>query len=164
MPFLAPLALAAAFSVVLQPLYRMLRRDYKGRDGLAALSTLVIVGVCIIIPLTTVVILIGHEATKLYASLSDGSFGITASNLFRQMHDLLASRIPGIGASSDSLATNLSTYASDALAWLSGHVGGAFSSLASILLNMFVFLVALFFFLRDLIDFSIDRSWSSPLE
>lgn len=148
MPFLSPLALAAAFSAVLQPVFLSLRRHLKGRGGPAALLTLLIVLVGILAPLAFILILVGSEAAKLYSSISDGSFAAIAASFFKHVQESLPQS--GLGANfSDGLAGNLSTYAREALGWISGHVTDAFSSFASILINLFIFFVALFFFLRD---------------
>ena len=148
MPFLAPLAMAAAFAVVLQPLHVRLLAITEGRGGLAALTTLCITIGGVLVPLGIILVFMGWEAAKLYSSIADGSFALSTSSLLHQLERILPPDILGANFS-DVIASNLSSYIRDALAWISGHVTVAFSSFASLLLNLFIFFVALFFFLRD---------------
>src|SRR3954468_12648599 len=74
LPFLAPLALAAAFAAVLQPLYAYLHRKLSGHDDLAALLTLLVVAIGVLVPLAFIMTQVGFEIAKLYGSLLDGSF------------------------------------------------------------------------------------------
>jgi len=148
LPFLAPLALAAAFAAVLQPLYQCLHRSFSGHDDLAALATLLIVALGVLVPLALIATQVGFEIAKLYGSLLDGSFVANASSILRQIQYALPKDLLGPDFS-DALAGNLSAYARDALVWISSHFTDAFSSIASVLLNLFIFFCALFFFLRD---------------
>ena len=148
MPFLAPLALAAAFATVLQPLHLRFLKQLPGHSGIAATLTLITSAICILVPLVLILSLVGWEASKLYASLADGTFTLNTSTLVREVQHVLPPDTFGTDFS-DAFAGNVSTYAREMLSWLSGHVGDAFSSVASLLLNLFVFFIALFFFLRD---------------
>jgi predicted PurR-regulated permease PerM len=66
MPFLAPLSLAAAFAVVLHPLYQRMLMLVPGKPNLAASLVLIICLIGIVLPLALVLYLVGKEATKLY--------------------------------------------------------------------------------------------------
>jgi predicted PurR-regulated permease PerM len=148
LPFLAPLALAAAFAAVLQPFYQRLHSALSGHDGLAALSTLFVVALGILVPLTIILVILGWEAAKLYGSLIDGSFSANVSAFLRQIQSALPADLLGPDFS-NALAGNLSAYTTEALTWISSHITVAFSSIAGIMLNLFIFFCALFFFLRD---------------
>jgi predicted PurR-regulated permease PerM len=148
LPFLVPLALAAAFAAVLQPLYIYLQRKMDGHDELAAIIALLVVGVGILVPLGFIVTQHGFEAARLYGSVLDGSFVQNSSSLLKQLQHSLPPDIIGPDFS-DQFASNLGTYTRESLVWVSAHFTDAFSSIASILLNLFIFFCALFFFLRD---------------
>jgi len=148
LPFLAPLALAAAFAAVLQPFYVYLRRNLSDHDDLAALTTLLVVGLGVLVPLSFIGTQVGFEIAKLYGSLLDGSFVMNASIVLREIQAALPKDLVGPDFS-DALAGNLSVYTQQALIWLSTHFTYAFSSIASVLLDLFIFFCALFFFLRD---------------
>ncbi len=148
LPFLIPLALAAAFATVLQPLYTYLKHRMEGHEDLAAITTLVIVGIGILVPLAYVLTQIGFEAARLYGSIGDGSFAKDSSALLKQVQNALPEDVFGANFS-DNFAGNLSTYMRESVVWISGHFTDAFSSIASVLLDLFIFFCALFFFLRD---------------
>lgn len=147
-PFLIPLALAAAFAAVLQPLYQWLHRRLEEHDDLAAATTLLVVALGVLVPLGIILSLVGIEAAKLYGSIADGSFSENTSSILNQIQLALPQDLFGPGFS-ESFAGNLSIYAREALTWLTNHVTDAFSSIAAVFLNLFIFFVALFFFLRD---------------
>jgi len=148
LPFLVPLALAAAFAAVLQPVYLYFHKRLQGHDDLAALATLLIVALGILVPLGVILTQIGLEAAKLYGSIADGSFALNASMLVSHIQQSLPPEMVGPGFT-DELAGSVSTYAQEAVLWISSHFSDAFSSIASIFLNLFIFFCALFFFLRD---------------
>ena len=66
MPFLAPLALAAAFAAVLWPFYLRMRTKLEGHNDLAALSAVLLTALGILLPLGFILVLMGWEAAKLY--------------------------------------------------------------------------------------------------
>ncbi len=148
MPFLAPLVLAAAFAVVLRPLHQWLHRKLDGHDDLAALAVLLVVAICILVPLFFIATQIGWELAKLYGSIVDGTFSQNVSAILHRIQTSLPPDMLGRDYT-DALAGNLSSYTRDALAWITNHITDAFSSIAGVLLNLFIFFVALFFFLRD---------------
>jgi predicted PurR-regulated permease PerM len=148
LPFLAPLALAAAFAAVLQPVYVYLRKSMQGHEDLAALVTLLVVALGILVPLGFILTQVGFEAAKLYGSLADGSFVANASLILRSIQAALPQDLVGPDFS-NAFAGNLGVYAQEALIWITNHFTDAFSSIAGVLLNLFIFFCALFFFLRD---------------
>jgi predicted PurR-regulated permease PerM len=50
--FLVPLLLAAIFAALVNPLYRWFERAYRGRKGLASITTILIVFLLVVVPLT----------------------------------------------------------------------------------------------------------------
>src|SRR3989344_5558374 len=71
-PFLKPLALAAVFAVVLQGLYQRISRVLGGWPSTAALLTVVVSVLVILLPLSLVGVLVGNQAHDLYTSLEKG--------------------------------------------------------------------------------------------
>lgn len=162
LPFLAPLALAAAFAAVLQPLYGYFLRVFPEHDDLAALVTLLVVALGILVPLAFILTQVGFEVAKLYGSLLDGSFVDNVSMILRQIQNTLPRDLLGPDFS-NAVAGNLSAYTREALIWISSHFTDAFSSIAAVLLNLFIFFCALFFFLRDGASFKKVVIELSPL-
>jgi len=143
-PFLAPLILAAAFAYLLQPMQGSLTKQFGGRQSLAAFATTLVAVVVLLVPIGLLGAQILKESTQLYISLagsgSGGFIGFVESTLAS------ARTVLPIPAGVD---LSVGQYATQALGVLASNLGPIFSSLAGILLNTFVFLIALYFLLKD---------------
>ncbi len=148
-PFLKPLALAAVFAVVLQGLYRKISELLGGWPSIAALLTVIVSVVLILLPLSLVAVLVGNEAREVYFSLDEGSGRSTISELFLRVDESFGGVIPGLGEFSRDISANVDTYTKEALQWITGHAGDIFSSVSSLLLSAFIFFIALYYLLRD---------------
>lgn len=148
-PFLITLVLAVVFAVMLQPLYRGVLRRMNALPGLAAFITMLLAVVCILIPLTFITIQIAGEAQDLSASLSEGAGETYLGALFRSANDAALVYAPSLALSGAELSTSVDQYMKDILAWLVQNLGGAFGSAARVLLDFFIFVIALYYFLRD---------------
>ena len=148
-PFFKPLSLAAVFAVVLQGLYKRISKLIGGWPSVAALLTVVVSVVLILLPLSLVGVLVGNEAREMYFSLEEGSGRSTISELFLSVDESFGGVIPGLGEFARDLSANVDTYTKDALQWITGHAGDIFSSITSLLLSSFIFFIALYYLLRD---------------
>jgi predicted PurR-regulated permease PerM len=173
LPFLTPIILGIAASVVAYPIYRWLSRLFgvgkpgvsSWRTNLAALLTVIILVVVIVVPLFFLVSRMYVEVQSLYATLTDES-GRSAiishlNTLSKTLSDKMFNVFPAY--SFDSL--NITEYMKNALVWIFGNLDKIFSGIASIAAYLFVFLLAMFYFLRD--GAMIKRkfiSWSPLLD
>ena len=148
-PFLKPLALAAVFAVVLQGLYRRISKLLGGWPSVAALLTVVVSVVLILLPLSLVGVLVGNEARDVYVSLEESGGRSTIAELFFRIDESFGGVIPGLGEFSRDISANVDTYTKEALQWITGHAGDIFSSISSLLLSFFIFFIALYYLLRD---------------
>src|SRR3989344_4756673 len=148
-PFLVILVLAAVFAVVLQPLYRGVLRRINVLPGLAAFITMLISVVCILIPLTFITIQITGEAQNLYISIADSESETYLNTVIKSGSDVMTRYFPGIAPSGADLSASVDQYVKDGLVWLVHNLGGAFGGVARLLLGLFIFLIALYYFLRD---------------
>lgn len=148
-PFLIVLALAAIFAVTLQPLYRTILRSISNSPGLAAFATMLLAVVCILVPLIYISVQIVGDAQSLYTSLSDGSGKIYLDTVFRQANDIVARSVPSLALPGAELSTSVDQYIKDALTWLIKNLGGAFGSITQFILDLFIFMIALYYLLRD---------------
>ncbi|MDB5224957.1 MAG: hypothetical protein JWO43_579 [Candidatus Adlerbacteria bacterium] len=145
-PFVVVLAMAAVFGVVLYPLYVHLLRFVKW-EGVAALLTILVGVVCILAPLTYLSFSIAREATGLYASLSDGSGQTYLYTVAAFAQDKINAHFPGF--SSVNIPAAVDAYAKTALSWLAQHLAVVFSGIASLAFSIVIFLVSLYYMLRD---------------
>lgn len=148
-PFFSALALGAVFAVVLQPVYIRLLRYVRGRESLAALSTLGVSILIVLIPVIFVSLQLLKEAQGLYSSLSDTDTQRVFSQWISQNGSKIDEYIPNASQSLREISTSFNDYAREGASWLVLHIGAAFSSIASLFLNLFIFFVTLYYLLRD---------------
>lgn len=147
-PFFAPLSLAIVFAVVLHPLYRRIALAFRGRNSLAALATVGIGIVTLLIPTLVLGFQLLKEAQHVYGSLSQDN-GASITRSFEYIAPIAEQYVPGSSAKIIEFSASLDTYSQEALTWFIGHIGAAFSSAAAITLDFFVFFIALYYLLRD---------------
>lgn len=148
-PFLSPLVLAAIFAVVLQPVYQRALKDMRGSAGLAALTTTLAFLVVLMVPLVFFGERIFSESRQLYAVVSSGTFVEGLNAFVAERSTFFDSYIPNASIMIADATRDLSAYASEGLRWLVGNFGVAFSGVSSFVLSFFVFLMALYYLLRD---------------
>ena len=168
LPFLTPIILGIAASVIAYPLYRGICRmigNGRWRDNIAALATVLFVVIVILVPLLFILRRMYSEVQSLYGVLTDESGRsaiITSLNLFSQkLSDSLFNVFPAY--SFDSL--NVTAYIKEALIWVFGNLDKIFTSIAMIGVYAFVFLLSMYYFMRD--GAMIKRkfiSWSPLLD
>jgi predicted PurR-regulated permease PerM len=148
-PFLTPLALAVIFAVVLYPVHRFFLRHLGGWPSIASLATILITTLAILAPLTLVALLVVGEAQQTYVSLTQGPGLVNTQSTILYLGNVLEPYAPGSLAVAQNIATDLNTYVAGGLRWGLAHVGVAFSSFLGIALDLVVFYIALFAFLRN---------------
>lgn len=148
-PFLIILALATIFALILQPLYRITLHGMKSSPGLAAFATILISIVCILLPLIFISTQIVDDAQNLYTSLSDGSGQTYLNTLLAYTNDIVARYVPSMALSGTELSVSIDQYMKDGLVWLIQNLGGAFGGISRFLFSFFIFLIALYYLLRD---------------
>ena len=173
MPFLTPIILGIAASVVAYPIYRKLSQIFGvGKPGvsavrtnLAAFLTVIILIVVVIVPLFFLISKIYTEVQSLYSILIDesGRSAIIQSlnSLSQRLSDIFFNVFPAY--SFDSL--NVTEYLKNILIWIFGNLDKIFTGIVSVAAYFFVFLLAMFYFLRD--GAMIKRkfvSWSPLLD
>lgn len=148
-PFLVVLILAVIFALVLQPLYRIVLRPLKSSPGLASFVTIVISVVCILLPLVYISAQIVDDAQNLYTSLSDGSGESYLNSVFQYANSVVAQYVPSMALSGAELSASIDQYMKNGLVWLIENLGGAFGGISRLFLSFFIFLIALYYMLRD---------------
>ncbi len=144
-PFLYALALAIVFATVLQPVYQKIVGFVHGRQGLSALATILIVIIFIFTPLVFLGIQIFQEAEQLYFSLTVGDGKDAVLNVFNSLIDNLQNYFPA----AQEFSVNIDQYFKQGLSWLLQHLGSVFGSFAKMAVSFFLFLVALYYLLKD---------------
>lgn len=164
-PFLTPLVLAAVFAVVLHPLYRGLVSRLGNWESVAALLTVLISVVLILIPLVFLGTQIVREAGQLYGSIAAGDSGAnfvaaTIQNIGHAIGDFS----PAAGNFFTGFSADVDIYLKQGLEWLIQHLGAALSGITALFLNFFIFFIALYYLLRDGVRLKRALIVLSPLE
>ncbi len=147
-PFFGPLVLATIAAVVLQPLYAWVLRYIPGR-AMAALATVVLTSVCIVLPLFFLGSQIFNEARSLSTSFT-GTNGHTYVSTTIDNIGLLVDRvIPGAGGVFDTLGGDLDQYARMAVSYLATHLGSVATSIAAFFLSLLIFFISFYYMLKD---------------
>ncbi len=148
-PFFAPLALGAVFAVVLQPVYTRLLKQTRGRESLAALSTVAISVLVVLIPILFVSMQLLKEAQTLYASIGATDTQRVFSQWIADSGPRIDEYIPNASSSLREISESLDVYAKQGASWIVLNIGAAFSSVAALFLDLFIFFVTLYYLLRD---------------
>jgi predicted PurR-regulated permease PerM len=145
--FLMAVFLAAVFAGLAYPLYRWILRRFRGRQTLAGLATVLLVIGGVAIPLAGFLALVANEAIQLSQSAEAYLTGEAG-----QMEDHwdVVGRIPVVGPmlpDGDEVVEQLRELAGRAGPALMGTLAAATRGTLNVILQTFILLYALFFFL-----------------
>ncbi|HEY2188150.1 MAG TPA: AI-2E family transporter [Caldimonas sp.] len=151
-PFYAGVFWAAVLSLLFEPLYLAFVARMAGRRNLAALATVAIIFVLVILPVVLVTVALVQEATGLYHRIKNGQVNVGA--YFQQIVQALPSWAAGLleGLGIDDLpdlqakAAAAITQRSQALAGRAFNIG---QHMFDIVVAFFIAMYLLFFLLRD---------------
>ncbi len=156
LPFLGTVVLAVTFAVVLRPINKRLAALLGGRNAIASLITMLIGGILVLGPVVLFGLRIFQETADLYASLSSGNSWLEhmANDIvLKEMHHLLP-----------SLRIDVNDIMKQGVSWVAGNVGALFSGTIGSLIHFFVFVIALYFTLKDGQRFKHALVHFSPLQ
>jgi predicted PurR-regulated permease PerM len=151
-PFLKPLVLAALFAGLSLPLHKWMTRRVGGRRSLAALLTLLVLFVVIVGPLTAFAGLVINQAITMSDHVMPwlqqhfgGASGFNAHDWLVQHFPYFANYIPP----QEHLLQSAGTAAKSSVGFLLGLASRATAGTATFILDLFVMIYAMFFFLKD---------------
>ena len=148
-PFMMPLVLGIIFAVVLQPLYRRLLALLGGRESLASLLSVLIAIILLIIPLSFLGVQLVHEARGAYEMIANTDVRALPSEWQMRVQPWIDRYLPSADESITQFTANIDVYARQAVSWLAEHIGAAFSGISTFFLQTFIFLMTLYYLLRD---------------
>jgi len=163
-PFLAPLALATVFAVILQPIYRYFTRIFGGRESIASFVTVVLSIVCLLIPCFFLGTQIFQESRQLYSSLINTSGTDVAAGAIQKIGHNINNYIPGAESAAVSISENIDAYSKQGLSWLINNLATALSGFSALLVDLSIFVIALYYLLRDGYKLKKSLILLSPLE
>ena len=144
-PFLYALILAIVFTVVFQTLHQKILAFTGNNRGLAALATTIAIVMFIMLPLIFVIVQILQEAQQAYYSLTEGTDNQTILTISKKLTEDFQKFFPAI----KEFSIDINQYLKQGLSWLVQHLGTVFSSVIKMIVSAFIFIVALYYLLKD---------------
>jgi predicted PurR-regulated permease PerM len=155
-PYLSALFLAAVFAVVSLPLHRRILAFVGDRRNLGAAATLCVLIAVVLIPISVFLYFAFQDAESLYFSvIREGSAG-TLARLTARIEALIAPLAPEVSIDVMSSAESI-------LGRVVENAGGIFSGFFNVVVQFFLMLLALFYFIRDGGRFKEHLVFLSPL-
>jgi len=146
-PFLLDFVVAASVALLLAPLQRSLTRLLRGRGALAAGLLVLLATVTILLPIVTLATFIGGEAGSFFGWLAPHLRPEEFQKLWRET---LPERFPWLARLGEAQLTALVSGALARLAaGLNNFIQRAVTGLTSALVDLLLFLMMLFFLLKD---------------
>lgn len=139
-PYLPAIIFAAALAVMFQPVFLRFQKIFHGRTRPAAWLTLFAALLIVFIPLA----FIGYQAVRegelAYAHIANG--GLQDLPISQSLKDAVQKVVPSFAADYQAMAQKL-------LDWMLGSAGFLFAHVITVLLNVFICFIALYYFLAD---------------
>ncbi len=164
-PFLLTVILAGIFAITLSPLYKKLLKTFHNQKTITALTTVLITVVGMLVPLLFVASQIFKESVDLYNSVAQGE---GSKNLIMSAINgtgrIFETFLPGSGDFFSSLSSNIDVYLKRSLSWVIDNLGVVLSGVSVWILDLFIFFVSLYYFIRDGDKLSKSLIKLSPLD
>jgi predicted PurR-regulated permease PerM len=149
-PFWLTCFWAAVLAVIFFGTYRRLRILFRGRDGLAAAVTTLLVVLFLIVPFSLLTLALVQEAITLYGDIQAGTFSTEVvfdyvdANLPR-----LAEFLSEFGVETTDLRENFNTAVTQLGQFLANWAIGFTGSILNVLIQFTLVIYLLYFFLKD---------------
>lgn len=144
-PYLAIIFVAIIFAIIFMPVKVFLDKKLKIKNTASSFLTVLIVFVVVLTPLFILGTMLFQEATTLAVRLPES--GIITQYLESRLL-LLENYINSI-APDAQVNLSLHTYIEGTASWIVNNFSSLFSSIAKGTINIFLMIIALFFFLKD---------------
>ncbi len=166
-PFYGAVFWGAIFALMFTPLFLRLLRAMKGRRTLAALATVAIILVLVILPLGLIVASLVQEASSVYQRMQSGEFSLSV--YFQQVYAALPAWVTGLldrfGLRSTGLILErVSASLAKGSQFLVTQAVSIGQNAFDVVVSFFVMLYLLFFLLRDGAALAQRIEKSVPLE
>ena len=148
--FLQPIFWAIALGIIVYPVHARIERRIGTRKSLAAIASVLLVVVIVILPLAGIATAVTQEATGLYQRIN--ARGIELEGLYREAQEnlpQLVAALDRLGLDPARLEAQLSSAAVSASRFIASRALSIGQDTVRIALFFFLMLYLLFFFLRD---------------
>jgi len=140
-PFFTTLFLAATFSIVLFPLYEKIRLALRGKEAVSALISILVGLVFVMLPVIFLSQQAFEQARSLYTQLSNNNIS-EFDYLAHAIETPVRKFIP-------DFSVNVDQYIEYALGWATGNFKDVLFGTLTVVGDIFLIIIAIFFFLKD---------------
>lgn len=148
LPYVSALFLALVLSVIFNPLYLRIRKLTLGTNSLASFLTVCVVSVLILVPLGFLAYFLFQEVKAVYGYFTDGGGSVVWADYLGRMQGWLGTILPD-NLVPETTIGDLENYLNNFYQWIGDHFQTIFNNAVSVAGNLFVFILALYFFFRD---------------
>ncbi|HJV32598.1 MAG TPA: AI-2E family transporter [Patescibacteria group bacterium] len=160
-PYLGLMVFAGVLAVLMLPVYRRLKRYYRGNETLAALSAVFLALVLILIPMAFIAGTLVAEAVQIFNSVrGQVDFGDVASTLAKILGPEQAN---AVASEVTRAVRDVATYAQPFVSGLTANIVALFSNTFSFVLGFFIMLMGMYYLLKDGAVFKRQLLDLSPL-
>lgn len=144
-PYLTPLFLAGVFAILFSPIHRYLLKRTHGNDGRAALFTVLVVLIVVLIPLIFLGTLMFQEVLSIYESLAQGNVFLSGIDRSIAMVGEYVQRV----VPTFEIRANVYMYFESLIRWVVANLNNFFGSILAFIFQIFIVNVGMFFLYRD---------------
>ena len=152
-PFINTMILAVVFAALFHPVYVFFINKTKGQASISALVVILFVTLVVILPLVMLVLglipQMRQSVTAVTAWLADGNLDLIFSKYLTPFFDWIQAEAPFLGITADSAKVSIINAARSAGQKMIGFSANALGQALTFALHFLLFLLALFFFLKD---------------
>lgn len=152
-PFIKTIILSMICAAVFYPLYLQLVHLFKDRRSLASLTTCLILIFLVIMPLSVITLLLAQEATNFYitisAHLQQGMTLIPTSGPLAKVWATMRQYIPTLERSTGNMESQAVELVKMFVNFVMTHSMSVISNITNMILQFFLLIFTLFYFLRD---------------
>ncbi len=163
--FFQPIFWAALMGVLFQPAQNWFERKFRGRVSLAAVMTLLVILVTVLVPTLLVAGAVAEQGLQLYENLQDGEVnpGAILERVKRSLPDEVVAMLERAGIVPETLQDRISQAALDASGFIAGLAVSVGQNVGRFAAMFFVMLYLLYFVLRDGSSMLDKVMWALPL-
>ncbi len=163
--FFQPIFWAAIFGIVFLPVQNRIEVRLGGRPSLAAVLTLVVILVTVLVPTFLVAGAVADQGLQLYQRLETGAVtpGAILGRIEAALPPAVVEGLEHFGISSATIQERLTSAAVDASGFIAGIAVNIGQNVSSFAVMFFIMLYLLFFALRDGEEMLDRLTWALPL-
>jgi predicted PurR-regulated permease PerM len=144
-PFFYVLVFAGVFAVIFENLHKRILIFTQKKETLSALLTTIVIILSILLPLGIIAVQILNEISQVYVLLSNNGSQSELIPLVKNIFTKLQNLAPTLF----NFSFNFDKIFSQIANWLFNNIGAIFSNMTGIATGLFIFIMGLFYFLKD---------------